>query len=356
MPDPNSGDTEGARPPGTVGGEKGGGEFGEFAAIGRMAGILAARTPAPPPGEVWIGDDAAVLRPPTGFLLLATDVAVSGVHADPAWLSAADLGWRAMVASVSDMAAMGGRPRHAVVAVAGPPDSDLEGLYAGIAAAAEAFACPVVGGDLSAAPVLTVAVAMTGAVEDGPPPVRRAGGRPGDRLYVTGPLGASAAGLRALRARRGAPEREATAVAAGAEPAVAAELAARHRRPVPRLAEGETARRAGASAMVDVSDGLAADLGHLADASGVGFRLDRCPVHPGATLEDALGGGEDYELVIALPAGVDLAGAFARAGLAPPIPIGWCTEDPAERTLAGEPMGTAGFEHDFRPGTSGVPR
>ncbi|MHB8593631.1 MAG: AIR synthase related protein, partial [Acidimicrobiales bacterium] len=143
MSGPNSGAT--GPPPGRRRPEGPG--RGEFAAIER----LRRRLPAAPPGEVWIGDDAAVLDAPRGRLLLATDLAVAGVHADMGLLDEADLGWRALASSVSDIAAMGGRIGHAVVAVAGPPSTDRDRLYAGSAAAAAAFGCPVVGGDLSSA-------------------------------------------------------------------------------------------------------------------------------------------------------------------------------------------------------------
>lgn len=333
MPGPNSADTE-RDPSGRAHG-------GEFAAISQLASALAATLGDPPGDETWIGDDAAVLAPPVGRLLLTTDVSVAGVHADLSLVSIADLGWRTLVASVSDIAAMGGRPLHAVVAVAGPPDTDLAGLYDGLAAAAAAFACPVVGGDLSAADRLSVAVAVTGDLPDPPTAVLRSGARPGHRIFVTGPLGASAAGLRLLRggARR--------ASGIGVRGKETAALLDAYRRPRARPAEGAVARRAGATAMVDVSDGLVADLGHVADASGVGFRLGDVPVHPGAQLEDALGGGEDYELVVVTPDGPGLTESFERAGLRPPRPIGECVEDPDERTLRGQPVPEAGWTHDF---------
>ncbi len=313
----------------------GGGKGGEFAAIDR----LRRRLPGPPPGEVWIGDDAAVLGPVRGRVVLSTDLVVAGVHGDLELIGLDDLGWRALAASVSDLAAMGARPDAAVVAVAGPAGTDLDLLYDGIAAASEAHGCPVVGGDLSNANELVIAVAVTGHVDGDPGPVLRSGARAGDRLVVTGVLGGAAAGLRALQTRRaGAPE-------PGPGEFGALELA--HRRPWARLAEGETARLAGASAMIDVSDGLLADLGHLADASGVGFRLDDVPVAAGATVEDALGGGEDYELVLATPDAAGLAAAFSDAGLRPPIEIGTCTGDVAERTLAGEPVPALGWEHTW---------
>jgi thiamine-monophosphate kinase len=137
--------------------------------------------------------------------------------------------------------------------------------------------------------------------------VRRSGASPGEAIYVTGPLGAAAA-------------------------------SGWTRRPLARVAEGVDARGAGATAMIDVSDGLVADLGHVADESGVGFALDEIPVAPGATLDQALTGGEDYELVFTAPV----------ARLPVGFRIGVCTADPSERTLAGQalPVG-GGWEHRF---------
>jgi thiamine-monophosphate kinase len=295
---------------------------------------------------VWIGDDAAVLGPGHGRILLTTDLSVAGVHADLALIGLDDLGWRALAAAVSDVAAMGGRPDGAVVAVAGPPTTDLDLLYDGIARAAEAHGCPVVGGDLSTSGDLVVAVTVTGHVDGGPGPVLRSGAGPGDALLVTGPLGAGAAGLRVLRAG---------GAALGTGPGVRSgedlQAVMAHRRPWARLAEGETARGAGATAMIDVSDGLLADLGHVADASGVGYRLEEVPVAPGATIDEALGGGEDYELVVATPDPVGLRSAFVDAGLRAPVVIGSCTADPAERTLAGTATTALGWEHPWGEGS-----
>ena len=347
MPSPNSGATPRGGP-GT-----GGGEGGEFAAIE----ALRRRLPGPPAGEVWIGDDAAVLGPAEGRLLLTTDMAVAGVHADLEVLSLADLGWRAVAAAVSDIAAMGGRAGHAVVAVAGPPTTDLGLLYDGIAGCARAHGCPIVGGDLSTAEEVVVAVAVIGHVATTPGPVRRAGAGADDTLFVTGPLGAAAAGLRVLRARASgvraggarAARTAGTGTAGAPRPGDEEALVAAHRRPRARLAEGEVARLAGATAMVDVSDGLLADLGHVADASAVGFRLDEVPVAAGATSEEALGGGEDYQLVVATPDPGGLLAAFAAAGLGLPVRIGRCTADRDERILGGAPVPALGWEHAWRP-------
>ncbi|MHB1929539.1 MAG: thiamine-phosphate kinase [Acidimicrobiales bacterium] len=287
---------------------------------------LRRRLPGPPPGEVWIGDDTAVLVPPKGaWALLAADAVVEGVHADLSLLTLADLGWRAVVANVSDVAAMGGLPAHCVVTVAGRRGLDLDALYDGIAEAAETYTCPVVGGDLVASPVTVVTVAVTGTVDG--PPVLRSGARPGDGVWVTGALGASAAGLRQLRA-------------GSADPA----LASAHCRPRPLVAEGGAARRAGATAMIDVSDGFAADLWHVADASGIGFELDEVPIAAGATLEEALGGGEDYQLVFTAPAGDAVRAAFA--GLPDPVLVGRCTDEPGAGRLAGASLPRLGWQHD----------
>jgi thiamine-monophosphate kinase len=304
----------------------------EFAVIDRWR----RRLPGPPAGETWIGDDAAVLLLGDGPVLLTTDMSIAGVHADLTLMGLDDLGWRAVAAAVSDIAAMGGRAAHVLAAVAGPPSTDLDTLLGGISAAVAAHRCALVGGDLSNAADVVVVVSVTGLVDDTPGPVRRRGARSGDELFVTGPLGAAAAGLRSLRAGT-APDTAETG------PSVVEAFL----RPRARLAQGQAARRAGASAMIDISDGLAADLGHLARASGVGFDLDQIPVAAGATIEEALGGGEDYELVFAAPDGDRVRRHFADGGLAPPTAIGRCTADQNRRQWDGEPLPTVGWQHGW---------
>ena len=272
---------------------------------------------------------------PAGPLLLTTDVIVAGVHADLGLVGLDDVGWKALAVNVSDIAAMGGRPLHALVTVAGPlGDVDVDALYDGIGEAAAEYDCPVVGGDISDGPVLVVSVTVTGTVDGAP--VLRSGAAAGDVLFVTGPLGSSAAGLRLLREDRGAD---------------APDLVLAHRRPRARVAEGSTARAAGATAMIDVSDGLAADVRHLADASDVGVVIDHVPVALGVAraCDDgeaaALGGGEDYELVFAAPGTANVEEAFASVGLGVPVPIGRCTADRRERRLRDEPLPEVGWEH-----------
>lgn len=296
----------------------------EFEAIERIR----RRLPAPPPSQVWVGDDAAVLDGVDAPALVAADLVVAGVHADLALVGLDDLGWKAVAVNVSDIAAMGGQPRYLVVSVAGPPGTDLDRLYDGVAGAAAAYGCDVVGGDLSTAAVLVVAVTVVGEGGEGDrPPVLRSGAGAGDTIFVTGPLGASAAGLRLLRSgHRHGPLVEA------------------HRRPRARVAEGRAARGAGATAMIDLSDGLGADLGHLLDQSGVGAEVDysAVPVAEGATPEEAWSGGEDYELLFSAPGPpATVAAAFSGVGLRSPVAVGRITADVSRRPPPG------GWQHSW---------
>jgi len=298
---------------------------GELGAIERLGRLL----PAAPTGQTWIGDDAAVVAPPGGSLLLAADAVVAGVHADLSLVGLDDLGWKAIAVNVSDLAAMGGLPCHCLVTVCGPPATDLSLLYRGVIEATETYGCAVVGGDLSNADVLVVSVAVTGTVEEGRA-VLRSGAQPGDTVFVTGSLGWSALGLRVLQAGNG-----------GEYPrAVMA-----HRRPRAEVQAGAAARVGGATAMIDVSDGLATDLTHIARASGVGISLDTVPTAEGATLEEALHGGEDYRLAFTAPAPDSVEEAFARLGVTAPITIGHCTPDSGTLFLGGEPVPALGWEH-----------
>jgi thiamine-monophosphate kinase len=297
-------------------------------------------------------DDAAVVGVPGGGpVVVSVDSVVAGVHVDLALCSPHDVGWKALMGALSDLAAMGARPIGALVALCVPESAEggggapaggrgggelTLGVMEGVAQGSRQSGCPVVGGDVSAAEVLVVAVTVMGTI-DGGTPVPRSGATPGDVILVTGPCGGSAAGLRVLRAGPQVP---------GTDPAEMA-LAAAYRRPVARLFEGEAARRAGASAMIDISDGLALDLHRLADASEVGFILDFVPVAEGATQQEALGGGEDYELVVVI--GPDRLHAcqvsWAKAGLRPLQRIGTVTADPTQRTFEGKDLEQLGWQH-----------
>ena len=251
--------------------------------------------------ETGIGDDAAVLRPQAGARLLATtDVVVEDVHFRRAWASPFDIGWKAMAVNLSDIAGKGGRPLWALVGLALPTPADpaeVEALYEGLRQAALPHGVAIVGGDTSVSPGgWFVNVTLLGE-HTGDPKLRSAA-KPGDAVAVTGTLGRSAAGLAAL------------AAGCARTGAVEAVIAA-HLRPTARVAEG---RRLGAAeavhAMMDCSDGLATDLGHLCRESRVGARvaLDRLPVDPAARevaaaldsdpLAWATSGGEDFELLL----------------------------------------------------------
>ena len=294
--------------------------------------------PASPRGQTWFGDDAASVAPPAqgSQLLVALDTVVGGLDADLSLTTLADLGWKALAVNLSDIAAMGGAPSCAVVGVVGLTTEALRDLYAGLLLASARYACPVVGGDLSGGKEVVVTVAVNGWVEGRP--VLRSGARPRDAIWVTKPLGAAAAGLRCLR--------ELAVTGRGPSPVERA-LVAAHARPEPALPEGATARKLGATAMIDVSDGFSLDLSRLASSSGVGFELSRVPVAPGATLEDALGGGEDFALVFTLPPGVDAVAAFEAEGLPAPFLLGSCMADPGRRRLKGEDLIARGWLHSL---------
>ncbi|MHB8319366.1 MAG: thiamine-phosphate kinase [Acidimicrobiales bacterium] len=358
----------------------GGQAAGEDASINRIRKTLETRNGAAPEGQIWLGDDAAVVSAPGGGLVLTTDAVVDGVHVDLDLVTLSDLGWKALTAAVSDIGAMGGRPLWALSTVGFPPEmgsEDLEELFTGIAEACERFNCRVVGGDLTVAPRLFASICIVGTLaalghdadprhdgdlgsdgdlggEGGPGQIRavtRSGARPGDQLFVTGPLGGSAAGLRVLRAAASNPPRSGRALAA-----TESTLADLYRRPAARVEEGWAARvgsqgpralvrSTGVSAMIDVSDGLSIDLFRLAEASSVGVRLFDVPVREGASEVEALGGGEDYELVVATSDPEALVEVFADADLRTPIHIGECTDDPLERSLRGESLVRQGWEH-----------
>ena len=223
--------------------------------------------------ETGPGDDCAVVRLGKERLLLKTDAVVEGVHFLPS-TSPSLIGRKALARVLSDVAAMGGTPTHALVTLAVPPRADarrLAAIYRGLTALARRHRVALVGGETTRAPKLLLSVALLGTCQRAKP-VLRSGGKPGDELWVTGTLGAT-------RKRR-------------------------HLHFEPRLAEGRwLAERGAARAMMDLSDGLAADLPRLAAASRCHFALNRAslPLAPGATTAAALGDGEDFELLLAVP-------------------------------------------------------
>ena len=285
-------------------------------------------TKAPREGEIFIGDDAAVLHAFAGQTIISTDVCVYGVHLDQNLFSLEDMGFKAVTSALSDLAAMGAWPRGIVLGVCAPAGSDLDALHRGVALAATLCDAPVVGGDLTSGRDIALTVTVFGECPGGGA-VLRSTAAPGDGIYVTAPLGRAAAGLRLARAGASLDD----------------ELVLAQRRPWPRLREGLALRSAGVSAMMDVSDGLSTDLHRMADASGVGFALDRVPVAHGALTEEALNGGEDYELLFTTCDEARLLLVCADREVPPPIRIGTVTKDVNVRTLLGEPLPRGGWEH-----------
>ena len=258
---------------------------------------------------VGIGDDAAVLQTSAkSRTLVTTDFLTEGVHFRSKWTPPRDLGRKAMAVNLSDIAAMGGVPLTAVVSVGLPRGTSVafaEALAAGLAEQARRHRVTIVGGDTCAAERLFVSVTLLGAVEIGRE-VLRSGAQPGDRLYVTGTLGASAAGLAMLRR----PRRSGRRGPRGADRAAQHAVIRAHLDPAPRVLFGRALGLSGiARAMIDLSDGIAKDLPRLCEASGTGAVLgaSALPVDPAArrllgsrrALDAALAGGEDYELLFA---------------------------------------------------------
>lgn len=285
--------------------------IGEFGLIERIRGLL------PPARNAFlgIGDDCAGLRPTAGRdLLLTTDLLVDRVDFTQQTITPFCLGRKAMAVNLSDIAAMGGLPRAALVTLALPPEAEIEfvdELYRGLQEEGARYAVEVIGGDLSASSTLIIGVTLVGEVEPGKA-VTRSGARPGERIWVTGRLGGSAAGLAALRAGfRLRDEQVEVPFEVSAELKEAIRRAiTRQLCPIPRVREGRALAQTGvASAMIDLSDGLALDLRHLCRESGISARIreDQIPVDPVASaigrhlgeepLTMALEGGEDFELL-----------------------------------------------------------
>jgi thiamine-monophosphate kinase len=335
------------------------GEVGEHALIRWIASIVG--TPASSDVVHGIGDDAAVVRPRRNHVdVLTTDVQVEGVHFSRAWTTAADLGHRALHVNLSDVAAMGAEPRVALLSLGLPTTLEavwVTELVEGLVAAARAHRIDLVGGNISRSPVLFVDVTVSGAVKPRHL-LRRGGARPGHELYVSGVVGAAAAGLAWLEHEA----RQPGGVTADIPQAVA-EAITRYRRPEARVALGvQVGRNKAAAACMDTSDGLADALRQLAAASGIGVRVETAalPVSPAvADVVNMTGidatrliwsGGEDYELLFAVPrrSRRRFLHATGRVGLPPVTRIGVCTKESSLIAVAadgGELPLMGGFEH-----------
>lgn len=298
-------------------------ELGEFRLIDLLSGM------ADQPAEdvsaarrqliIGIGDDAAAWQGDDSIQLATTDFLVQDVHFSLDITSWQELGWRALAANLSDIAAMGGLPRYALVSLAMPGHTevdDVAALYRGMLELAGQFGTVIIGGDMSAAPLLVISITVLGGTS-GPFDriLTRSAARPGDKVAVTGTLGGSAAGLEMLTKQLKFAKKE------------AAILKEAFTKPWPRVAEGQALVEQGVKAAIDISDGLLSDLGHICEMSRVSARIETelVPLHPAVTanfgdrgLGLALGGGEDYELLFTAPAGVI---AQVRAAVSCPVTL-----------------------------------
>lgn len=312
----------------------GGAEFDRIRAIAAALG----------PAATGLGNDCAVLPPGFGEVVLSTDLSVEGIHFRRDWLSLEEIGWRAASASLSDLAAAGAEVVGLTASVGAPGDAsadDLVELMRGVGAAVAAVGGRVLGGDLTRAPSWVVDITVIGRSAR---PVSRSEGRPGDTLWVTGTLGGARAALHAW-------ER-------GDTPAPGARERFAH--PVPRIAEGRWLAAHSAHAMLDLSDGLGGDAAHLAAASEVRIEIDleQIPVHPDAVTRAlargeaiqafAARGGEDYELLVALPKSFDDAEArrFQQDTGTVLTRIGRLKRGTGvAATFAGVPVTLSGYDH-----------
>lgn len=306
-------------------------EYGEFALIAAIEKVL----PDNAGLIVGIGDDAAVVRAPDGRVVATADMLIEERHFRREWSAPRDIGGKAAARNLADIAAMGARPTVLLVSFAGPGNLEVSWvleLVAGIAEEAAAAGATVAGGDTSGADVVMLAVTALGDLAGGQP-VTRSGARPGDVVAVTGTLGSAAAGLALLRAGAGA--ESGGDVRLGSGDSELKSLISAHRRPRPPYSAGPEAAALGATAMIDISDGLIADLGHVASASGVRIELAGSAIAAEpvtrrrllARAADLLGdgtdwqrwvltGGDDHALAATFPPGIALPERWTEIGRA----------------------------------------
>ena len=297
------------------------GERGELALIEQIRS-RASRTPGRV--QLGIGDDCALLRVRSGEdIAVTTDLSIDGRHFRVEWHPAEVVGHRTLARGLSDLAAMGARPLGAFLSLGLPRELAKAGpkalasgwiarFFDGLLALAETHGAVLAGGDLAESPVALADIVLIGAVPRGRA-LLRSGAHPGDVLYVTGALGGAAAGLARLAKWAEAAKQSGRGKHGEISPDFAAELAA-HLYPQPRVQQGLwLQRKRAASAAIDISDGFSTDLAHLCEESAVSAEVDAAllPVHAGATLLQALHGGEDYELLFTAPAGTSIPEAIA---------------------------------------------
>lgn len=317
-------------------------DIGEFGMIDRI-GRFGAQSMDVLTG---IGDDCAVLRMGDRKVLVSTDMAVEGIHFERELATPYDIGYKCAAASLSDIAAMGGTPLYCLVSLSCPKDTEvafIEALYQGISNLNSAYGVGLVGGDTTGAfDRITLDVQVIGEAK-GSQVLRRKGAQAGDLLVITNTVGMSAAGLKAIRAGHSVPE-----------------LIAAHYRPIPRITEGQwLAAHEGVHAMIDISDGLIQDAGHIAHANQLGVNLLTEKLHPAPSLEkycwennlDALSlmlsGGEDYELAFAVDRSKskELFTLFNQEIRTPLCVVGEFTHDWTGVRVDGKVTDLHGFNH-----------
>jgi thiamine-monophosphate kinase len=287
-----------------------------------------------------IADDCAILRLSTGYeLLVTTDLCVEDVHFRQAWHPAVVVGHRCLARGLSDIAAMGGEPLACFLSLGLPEDLSqawANNFLRGLLRLAKGFRIQLAGGDISAAPKITADIVVTGQVPKGKA-ILRSGARPGDRIYVTGSLGASAATLKQLfTGKKLKPERS--------NP---------HFYPMPRIEVGSwLLKNRVASAMIDLSDGISVDLAHICEESGVAsvVTANKLPIGKGADLELALHGGEDYELLFTAPSRAKIPAQIAGVEITEIGRIGNLTDYSSAIQILGDngkvrPLAQRGWEH-----------
>lgn len=302
-----------------------------------------------------IGDDCALLRiKPGEEIAITTDLSIAGRHFRLKWHPAEVVGHRTLARGLSDIAAMGARPVAAFLSLGLPRELTMkkgrrpawiDGFLQGFLALALKHKTPLAGGDLAQSPLAAADIVLVGAVPRGKA-LLRSGARPGDLLYVTGALGGAAAGLNQLR------KRHSKTPATLATPHRPKDRLAPHLWPQPRIPQGLwLSRRGAATAAIDISDGLSTDLDNLCAESGVSAELDAnsLPIYPGASLEEALHGGEDYELLFTAPAGAPIP---PRVAGVPVTPIGRIVKARARQprivlstSTGAKPLPRRGWQH-----------
>jgi len=320
--------------------------LGEFGLIDLLAKMAAGRDERL---IIGIGDDAAAWQGDASIQLATVDSFIQDVHYPLGIVPWQETGWKSLAVNLSDIAAMGGLPRYALVSLALPPETELDdvtALYTGMLELAKKYGVTIVGGDISSAPLVVISITVLGSSPQ-KKILTRSSAKPGELIAVTGYLGAAAAGLEMLTKKL------------KLDPPATARFKQAFFKPTPRITEGQLLLEQGVKTAIDISDGLLADLGQIGKASQVGAKIeaDRVPVEPlvkaslgKQALELALAGGEDYELLFTTGAGI--IDKVKKAAACPVTVIGQVTAGKGVTVVdrQGKPLklDKAGWEHFSR--------